>query len=392
MLATWVAWAGVFFVFLVLLELLHMNLLLVWVLKREPRLADRTTGNVPNPLPLVTVIISAKDEERHIEEAARSILASDHSSIQLILVDDRSTDRTLEIMEDLARQEDRITVLSVQELPQGWTGKTHAVFLGTRQASGEILLFTDADTVFRPDAISLALRHFLTNGLDMMSLIPGFTDRGLLEDAVHPHLALGLSYFYPLTEVNDLTKPAAMASGCFIMISKRAYREVGTWETFKSQVTEDVALAKAVKAKGLKLGLMRGGELVRTRPFQTLSEVCSFWERTYYGALERSLPKMVRLVFNYASLVLLTLFFVFSGVLLLAGTDTGPINALFAMSTLAMAAVIIPYSVFIRLEHGNWLYGLMAPVGIFVGTWVAVHTLGTVIMDKGIQWRGSLYR
>ena len=105
MLATWVAWAGVFFVFLVLLELLHMNLLLVWVLKREPRLADRTSGNVPNSLPLVSVIISAKDEERHIEEAARSILASDHSSIQLILVDDRSTDRTLEIMEDLARQD-----------------------------------------------------------------------------------------------------------------------------------------------------------------------------------------------------------------------------------------------------------------------------------------------
>jgi cellulose synthase/poly-beta-1,6-N-acetylglucosamine synthase-like glycosyltransferase len=74
-----------------------------------------------------------------------------------------------------------------------------------------------------------------------------------------------------------------MASGCFIMISKRAYREVGTWETFKSQVTEDVALAKAVKAKGLKLGLMRGGDLVRTRPFQTLSEVCRFWERPTIG-------------------------------------------------------------------------------------------------------------
>jgi chlorobactene glucosyltransferase len=392
MLATWVAWAGVFFVVLVLLELLHMNLLLLWVLKREPRLANGTSGKMPNPLPLVTVIISAKDEERHIEEAARSILASDHPSIQLILVDDRSTDRTLEIMEDLARQESRITVLSVQQLPPGWTGKTHAVCLGTHQASGEILLFTDADTVFRPDAISRALRHFLTNGLDMMSLIPGFTDRRLLEDAVHPHLALGLSYFYPLTEVNDSTKPAAMASGCFIMITKRAYREVGTWETFRSQVTEDVALAKAVKAKGLKMGLMRGGDLVRTRPFETLSEVCRFWERTYYGALEQSIPKMVRLVFNYVSLVLLTLFFVFSGVLLLFGTDTAPINWLFAMSTLAMAAVIIPYSVFIRLEHGNWLYGLMAPVGIFVGAWVAVNTLGTVVMDKGIQWRGSLYR
>jgi chlorobactene glucosyltransferase len=392
MSVTLVTWAGVFFVFLVLLKLLHMNLLLVWVLKREPRLADRVGGKTPNPLPLVTVIISAKDEESHIEEAVKSILASDHSSIQLILVDDRSVDRTFEIMGDLARHDDRVTVLSILDLPQGWTGKTHAVFLATNHAVGEIFLFTDADTVFRPDAISRALRFFLANGLDMLSLVPGFTERGFLEDAVHPHMALGLSYFYPLTEVNDSSKTAAMASGCFIMMTKRAYREVGTWEKFRSQLTEDVALAKEVKAKGLKMGLMRGGDLVCTRPFTTLSEVCRFWKRTYYGALEQNIPKMVQLVFNYASLALLILLFVLSGALLLAGTATTPVTWLFVVSTLGMAAVVIPYSLFIRLERGNWLYGLMAPVGIFVGAWVAMDTLGTVVMDRGIHWRGSLYR
>jgi cellulose synthase/poly-beta-1,6-N-acetylglucosamine synthase-like glycosyltransferase len=392
MSVTLVTWAGVFFVFLVLLKLLHMNLLLVWVLKREPRLADRVSGKAANPLPLVTVIISAKDEESHIEEAAKSILASDHSSIQLILVDDRSVDRTFEIMGELARQDNRVTVLSVLDLPQGWTGKTHAVFLATNHASGEILLFTDADTVFRPDAISRALRFFLTNDLDMLSLVPGFTERGFLEDAVHPHMALGLSYFYPLTEVNDSTKSAAMASGCFIMMSKFAYREVGTWERFKNQLTEDVALAKEVKAKGLKMGLMRGGDLVCTRPFATLSEVCRFWKRTYYGALEQNIPKMVQLIFNYASLAVLILLFLVSGALLLAGKVSTAMTWLFIISTLGMAAVIIPYSLFIRLERGNWLYGLMAPVGIFVGAWVAVDTLGTVVTDRGIRWRGSLYR
>lgn len=392
MLATWVAWAGVFFVLLVLIQLLRMNLLLVWVLKKEPCLADGANRDVPTPLPSVTVIISAKDEEHNIEEAVKSILASDHRSIRLVIVDDRSTDRTLEIMKEMAGQDKRITVLSVQELPEGWTGKTHAVCLAADCASGEILLFSDADTVFRPDAISRALRFFLAHDLDMMSLLPGFTARGVLEDAIYPHLALGLSYFYPLTEVNDSTKPAAMASGCFIMISRSAYREVGTWATFKSQLTEDVALAKAIKAKGLKMGLMRGGDLILTRPFETLSGVCTFWKRTYYGALEQSIPKMVRLIINYLSLVLLTLSFVFSGALLLAGIVSSPVPLLFVMSSLAMAAVIIPYSFFLKLERGNWLYGLMAPVGIFVGAWVAVNTLGTVIMDKGIYWRGSLYR
>jgi chlorobactene glucosyltransferase len=392
MLVSWITWAGVLYIFLILLKLLHMNLLLVWVLKREPRLADGESCKEPDSLPLVTVIVSAKDEESHIEEAAKSILASDHSSIRLILIDDRSTDRTLEIIESLARQDSRVTVLTVRELPQGWTGKTHAICMAADQAPGEILLFTDADTVFRPDAISRALRFFLASDLDMMSLVPGFTTRGFLEDAVYPHLALGLSYFYPLTEVNDTTKSAAMASGCFIMISKTAYRQVGTWETFRTQLTEDVAIAKAVKARGLKMGLMRGGDLVCTKPFDTLSEVCSFWQRTYYGALEQSIPKIVQLIFNYVSLVLLILLFAFSGALLLAGTAATPIQWLFVASTFGMAAIIVPYSLFIKLEHGNWLYGLMAPVGIFVGAWVAVNTLGTVVMDRGIQWRGSLYR
>ncbi len=369
-----------------------MNLLLVWVLKKEPSLADGKTGNAPNPLPLVTVIVAAKDEERHLEESVRSILASSHPAIQLILVNDRSTDRTFEIMKGLAKEDLRIIVLSVQELPPGWTGKTHAIFQAAGHATGSVLLFSDADAIFRPDTISKALKFFLANNFDMISLLPGFTNRGLLEDAIYPHLALGLSYFYPLTQVNDSTKPAAVASGCFIMISRWAYQKVGTWEAFKNQLTEDVALAKAVKAKGLKMGLLRGGDLIRTRPFESLSEVCSFWRRTFYGALERSIPKMVRLIINYVSLVLLTVFFVFSGSLLLGGSTATPIPELFIMSAVAMAAVIIPYSLFLKLEHGNWVYGLLAPAGILVGAWVAASTLLTVLTDKQILWRGSRYR
>ncbi len=280
-----------------------MNLLLVWVLRKEPSLTDGKTGSTPILLPLVTVIVAAKDEERHLEESVRSVLASNHPAIHLILINDRSKDRTFEIMERLAREDTRITVLSIRELPQGWTGKTHAIFQAAGHASEGVLLFSDADAVFRPDTISKALEFFLANNFDMISLLPGFTNRGLLEDAIYPHLALGLSYFYPLTEVNDSTKPAAVASGCFIMISRSAYHTVGTWETFKDQLTEDVALAKAVKANGLKMGLMRGGDLIRTRPFESLSEVCSFWRRTFYGALERSIPKIMRLIVNYVSLV-----------------------------------------------------------------------------------------
>ncbi|MBI5571520.1 MAG: glycosyltransferase [Desulfomonile tiedjei] len=386
------AWAGLLFAIVVLIEVLRLDMLFWGALKHEPKLAGPTEQIPADGAPLVSVVIPAKDEEAHIEQSARSILASRYEPLELILVNDRSQDRTLAIMERLACEDQRIKVVSVEALPEGWTGKTHAMFQGAVRASGEILLFTDADAVLSPDTLPRAIRFLKTHSVDMMSLLPGFTDRGFIEDAVHTHLSFGISFFYPLHQVNDQSNPAGLASGCFIMIRRDAYEEIGTWARMKNEVTEDVALSKVLKAGGRKLLVLRAGEMVRTKPFDRLGDVCRFWQRTYYGALEKSIPKVLRLFANYVALLVMSALFVVSGMAWLTGAATLPVGLLFVVTVLAMAAVIIPAAVIIQQERGHWAYGLTMPVGVLIAAWVAVSTLIRILSNEGIRWRGSLYK
>jgi chlorobactene glucosyltransferase len=388
-------WAGVVFVGAILIELVRLDVLFVTALKKEARISEASepgSGEHLDHPPMVSVIMPAKDEETHIEQSARSVLASDYPHMELILINDRCQDRTSEIMERLAQEDPRVKVVSIGNLPPGWTGKTHAMFQASQLASGEIFLFTDADAVMRPSTLSRTVNYFAVNGLDMLSLLPGFTRRGFIEDAVHTHMALGIAFYYPLTEVNDRAKPAGLASGCFIMMKKQTYEEIGTWERFRRELTEDVALSKAVKATGGKLMVLRGGNLICTRPFEKLSEVCMFWKRTFYGGLDKSVPKLLRLTTNYLVLTLLSGLFVGSGIVWLQGEASLPVKLLLVCTTLAMTATVVPLVVFIRQERGHWPYGLTVPVGTLIGAWVAFTTAVTIVANDGIRWRGSVYK
>jgi len=372
--------------------LIHLNMILIRTIRAEKRLDDFAAAKLPASPPLVSVVVPAKDEAATLEHTVRSILESEYSRIELILVNDRSRDHTQDTMERLAWEDARVSVVTVHELPSGWTGKTHALFKGAQQAKGDLLLFTDADTVLSWETIAKAVRFFIANNVDMLSLLPQFIQRRFSENAVYPHLALGFSSMYPLNQVNAPDDKAALASGCFIMIRRQAYEQVGTWKRFRHEITEDVALSKTLKSLGLGLKVMRGGDLVRTKPFGGLADVCRFWKRTFYGGLEKSVPKILRLTVNYVVLTILFGFFLLSGVQMLLGNTTGENVALLVLSTLGMSGVVIPYGFIVRQEQGPWWYGLTAPLGMAISAWVAFSALVAVVSGRGISWRGSVYR
>ncbi len=386
---SWLAWASIVFASFALAELIRLNLLLLRVLKRELRIPE---GPPTGDLPLVSVIVPAKDEESGIETTVESLLLSEWAPLEIILVNDRSCDKTGQIMEGLAAKDSRISVITITELPEGWTGKTHAMRLAAQKAKGAVLLFSDADAFFEKDTIGRTLDYLLRNKLDMLSLLPGFSARGFRENVVYLHLALGFSYFNPILDVNDTSKSAAMASGCFIMITKSAYEKVGSWKALRTEISEDVAMSRRIKAMGMTLNLFRGDTLVRTRPFRSLSEVWSFWKRTFYGGLNKSVRKLLWLTCNYASLTVVFLIAAVSGLLCVRGEATAFTAAVFVISTLASAAVIIPSCLLIRQEESNWAYGLLAPIGIFMSMLVALNTVIAIVANQGIPWRGSLYK
>ncbi len=232
----------------------------------------------------------------------------------------------------------------------------------------------------------------LRDKLDMLSLIPGFTAPGFIEGALYPILAFGLLYFYPLREVNDPAKPAALASGTFIMITREAYQSVGTWCAVRNEITEDIAFAKRAKRTNLKLKVLRGNEFVRTQPFTRVSELFTYWKRVYYGGFERNGLQVARVAANHAALFLVYVLFGVSMATWVTSGATLTVIALLVLTLLTIAAVSVPQLAFLKRQHGNRLYGLAAPIGFLLGVWVSGSALLAIVLDKGILWHDSSYK
>lgn len=376
----------------IILEIARLTPQLFRELKLESDLPLPQTSSSYQAVGRLSIIVPSKDEETNLKASVESILASSHNDLEIILVDDRSHDGTWRLMEQLRQTDHRVKTVKIVKLPAGWTGKTHAMYVGASLASGDMLLFTDADVFFSKDLLARAMSYFISNQLDMLSLIPGFKKWGFLEKSIHPHLALGISYFYPITSVNDPRSEAAVSSGCFIMMSRKSYNEVGTWSTLKDQITEDIAMSRAVKTLGLKFRVSRS-DLVQTKPFDSLSELVRFWRRTFYGGLGNDPIKVIRLWFNYAPLLVSFGLVVYFGAKIVTN-DVIALDELilFVMSIITIFMIEVPFGIFLKHYHGRWLYTLLSPIGIFTGFWIATWVLFTKMLDTGIEWRGSVYR
>ena len=388
-------WFFIFSFIILALTMLEISRLIPQLLRELKQISDFALPQEPNSENAdvkVSVIIPAKDEAINILEAAESILASNYRNLELILVDDRSQDGTWELMKRLSDVDSRVKTIRLESLPEDWTGKTHAMFAGAEMASGNILLFTDADASFSKDLIGRSLEYFLTNKLDMLGLIPGFKKWGFLERTVYPHMALGISYFFPMNAINDPHSNAAVASGCFIMITTGAYQRVGTWRNLRNQITEDIAMARAVKSSGMRLSVS-GSDLIKTKPFDNIFEMVRFWRRTFYGGLENRPAKIMRLWLNYAPLLLPFGLVLFLGAkMAICGEFDPSVVILFIMSLATILTIEIPFAIFLKHYHGKWYYTLLSPLGIFAGFWIATWLLLTKIFDIGIEWRGSVYK
>jgi glycosyltransferase involved in cell wall biosynthesis len=158
---------------------------------RDGMLAERA-GSMPDPKewPKVSVVVPARDEAERIEEALRSLARLDYPDLEVIAVDDRSGDGTGAIMDRIAAEQPRVEAMHITSLPEGWLGKCHAMHMGARRATGEILLFTDGDVVFSPDILRLAVRYLCGRRLDHLALMPGMIPGGYWEDAFKIYFAM----------------------------------------------------------------------------------------------------------------------------------------------------------------------------------------------------------
>jgi glycosyltransferase involved in cell wall biosynthesis len=229
----------------------------------------------PANRPEVSVIIPARNEEASLGACLESLVSQSGVEFEIIVVNDHSTDRTREIAGSFAG----VQIIEAGPLPQGWTGKNNAVTCGARQARGEWLLFTDADTVHLPGSLARSLAEAKEHQAEMLSYSPEQIAATFWEMAILPVVFAELARQYPPSKVSDPASPIAAANGQFILIRRETYDSVGGHAAVATDILEDVALAKRVKSSGRKIRFRYAADAVRTRMYRNFAQLREGWTK-----------------------------------------------------------------------------------------------------------------
>ena len=238
-------------------------------------------------LPKLSVIVAARNESACIETCIQSLLRQDYPDLEVVAVNDRSTDDTGEILDRLAIEfADRLRVIHVSSLPSGWFGKPHALDLGMNSATGSMVCFTDADCEFlAPAALRTSIVEMLRRNIDLFSIAAKYTMNSLRECLAVPCCAEALLIWLRPERVSDPRWPDAFANGAFIMVRRAPFESIGGWGSVRTKISEDLELARVAKRSGLRLGVAQGEGFYQTGSYGTLRESWNGWSRIFKGAL-----------------------------------------------------------------------------------------------------------
>jgi chlorobactene glucosyltransferase len=240
-------------------------------------------------MPLVSAIVPARDEEENIARAVES-LAAQKELLEIIVVNDQSTDRTAAILGELAERVPQLKTIEIDSLPDGWVGKNYALWRGAEKAEGEWLLFTDADAVHLPGSTRRALECAVETGAELVSFSPEQETKKWWERALIPFVFARLAERFRYRLINDPHSPAAAANGQYILIRRDVYQAIGGHRAVSAEVLEDVILAYRAKAAGHRIYFGPGTGIVRARMYSTFGAMWQGWVKNLYPLMAGS-PK-----------------------------------------------------------------------------------------------------
>jgi chlorobactene glucosyltransferase len=239
---------------------------------------------VPQPPPPVTILIPAKDEPERIGDCLRSALAQNYTHFNVVAIDDRSSDRTGAVMDELARGNPRLSVVHITELPGGWTGKCHALHEGAQRATGQWLLFVDSDVILEPDALAAALGVAIKKNFALVSLLPRMESRTLWEGLLVPLAGAAVCALFVAALNNSNQSNIAFANGQFLLIRRDAYDSIGGHAAVRDQYCEDMVLARLFKRNGLRPRVSWGTDLCTVRMYDSFSKIMRGWSRIFFAS------------------------------------------------------------------------------------------------------------
>jgi len=263
--------AGIFFTWV------YFLLSMIKSIKESPRL--ERIKNLKNTFPRVSIILPARNEERYIRRCIDSLLKQDYPDFEIVLVNDESSDKTLEIMNEYQNSYPDIKVLSVNRPNDDWIGKNWACYQGYLKSNGNLLLFTDADSYHSENTMSLAVQNINHYDLDAITIMPRLLSYDFFTKVTLPLLTTFMHTKFSPLKVNNEKSKLGYFFGSYFIIKRDTYEKVGTHESVKHEIIEDGALGKKVKEGNFKLRMVRGERYVQAIWARNSSELSKAMDR-----------------------------------------------------------------------------------------------------------------
>jgi GT2 family glycosyltransferase len=337
----------------------------------------------PKQHPRVSIIVPARNEQADIEQSLRSLLALEYENYEIIAVDDRSTDRTGEIMDDLAATistSGLLQILHVNELPPRWLGKTHAMWTAAQQATGEWLLFTDADVTFKPDSLRRVLAYAQAERADHVVLFPRILTKEPGERMMVAFFQTLFVFGHRPWKTADPKAPDHMGVGAFNLVRRSVYQSVGTYERLRLEVLDDMKLGKVVKNAGFRQRNVFGEDLISLHWAKGAMGMVRNLTKNFFAVLSFQWWRVLASCCGLAFLNLLP----FAGIWLAHGWARIPY-------VVALCSMLGIYAGMSRRSPIPPYYIVLHPISTSLFLYILLRSMFVTLWHSGIVWRGTKY-
>lgn len=345
--------------------------------------------NAPAEWPRMSILVAAKDEEANIEACIRSMFAQTYPNLEIICVDDRSSDETPAILRRLATEDDRLKFTSIASLPDGWFGKNNAMHQAVEMATGEWLCFTDADCILgSPHSLATSMKHALDVGAEFLSILPEHEVLSRWERIVQPACSAVMMLWFSPIAVNR--GKVAYANGAFMLMQRSCYEAIGGHAAVRAEVNEDIHLARRARASGQRLVVTSARGLYTVRMYDSFARIWSGWTRIFVGSFANTW-QIVR-----AAIVLLYFTFLPWAALVACALAPdwgwGSWHGLAWVATASCVIQIAAMAFFYRLGRIPVRYVLLYPLGGVIALAALVNATKCATAGGSFTWRGTRYR
>jgi len=368
----WLALATLAITILVAIELFTGN-------RSVQALRDVSPDTTHNPQ-RVSIIVAARNEQRNIRDAISSLLNLSYPNYELIVVNDRSEDDTGKILAELSTETSHLKIIQIEALPPGWLGKNHALWVGSQESTGELLLFTDADIIMEKTVLSRAVNFINKNRLDHLAATPSMKMPNTFLGMFGAAFIVIFSLFARPWKARDPESRFHIGIGAFNLVRAHAYWKVGGHETIRLRPDDDIKLGKVIKRAGFRQDAAYAPEFLAVEWYSSIGEVIRGLEKNAFSGADYNIALVLAgVLFHIVCSV-----WPFAAILFLSGWT----QVIYVVTALLIILTVADCA---RFHHSRSWYAVGYPLTAALFVYILLRTMLLNIFQGGIRWRGTFY-